>query len=42
MKNLRDRDLTLKLIKKAEANGFMALALTVDAPVLGKRESDER
>lgn len=39
---LRDRELTKKLVKKAEENNFSAIILTVDAPVLGKREADEK
>ena len=36
----RDRALTASLIERAEAAGFEAIVLTVDAPVLGRRERD--
>ncbi len=36
----RDRVLTASLIERAEAAGFEAIVLTVDAPVLGRRERD--
>lgn len=36
----RDRGLTRALVERAHAAGFQALCLTVDAPVLGKREKD--
>lgn len=38
----RDREATAQLVRRAEAAGFSALALTVDAPVLGSRERDVR
>lgn len=38
----RDRALTVALVERACAAGFQAICLTVDAPVLGKRESDTR
>lgn len=38
----RDRTLTRALVERAEAAGFSALCLTVDAPVLGRRERDRR
>ncbi|NEO99886.1 MAG: alpha-hydroxy-acid oxidizing protein [Symploca sp. SIO2E9] len=38
----RERALTRTLIERAEAAGFTALCLTVDAPVLGRRERDSR
>jgi 4-hydroxymandelate oxidase len=42
----RDRALTRALVQRAEAAGYEALVLTVDAPLLGRREraiaSDER
>ncbi|HRA99577.1 MAG TPA: alpha-hydroxy acid oxidase [Ignavibacteria bacterium] len=38
----RDREITRELIKKAEAAGVKAIVLTVDAPLLGKRENDVR
>jgi (S)-2-hydroxy-acid oxidase len=36
----RDRDITLSLIRRAEKAGYKALAITVDTPVLGRREAD--
>ncbi|MCC6238592.1 MAG: alpha-hydroxy-acid oxidizing protein [Dehalococcoidia bacterium] len=38
----RDRALTRDLVARAEASGFEALVLTVDAPLLGRRERDAR
>jgi isopentenyl diphosphate isomerase/L-lactate dehydrogenase-like FMN-dependent dehydrogenase len=38
----KDRGATLDLIRRAEAAGFQALALTVDAQVWGRREADVR
>lgn len=38
----RDREATARLVRRAEAAGFSALVLTVDAPVLGTRERDVR
>jgi len=38
----KDRVVTLDLIKRAEACGYKALAITVDTPVLGRREQDIR
>lgn len=38
----KDRDLTRDLIARAEANGYEAILLTVDAPTLGRRERDMR
>lgn len=38
----KDRDVTLQLIRRAEAAGYKALAVTVDTPVLGRREADIR
>jgi 4-hydroxymandelate oxidase len=38
----RDRALTRALVERAEAAGYEALVLTVDAPLLGKRERDAR
>ncbi len=38
----RDRALTRSLVERAEAAGFSAICLTVDAPVLGCRERDRR
>lgn len=36
------RDVTLNLVKRAEAAGFSALVLTVDAPMFGIRYADAR
>jgi len=38
----KDRELTKSVVQKAEANGFKALFVTVDAPLLGRRERDMR
>ena len=38
----RDRGITERLIARAEAAGYRALALTVDTPRLGRRERDLR
>ena len=38
----RDRDLTLNLATRAKAAGYHALVVTVDTPVLGRRERDPR
>jgi 4-hydroxymandelate oxidase len=38
----RDRDATAALVARAEAAGAQALVLTVDAPLLGRRERDVR
>ncbi|CAM9814334.1 unnamed protein product [Chrysoparadoxa australica] len=38
----KDRKLTAQLVKRAEAAGYLALAVTVDTPVLGQREADKR
>ncbi|HAZ47762.1 MAG TPA: alpha-hydroxy-acid oxidizing enzyme [Cyanobacteria bacterium UBA11369] len=38
----RDRGLTKALVERAYKAGYQALCLTVDAPVLGKRERDTR
>lgn len=38
----RDRGVTRSLVERAEASGFTALELTVDAPLLGQREADVR
>lgn len=37
-----NRDVTLKLIRRAEAAGFKALVLTVDTPMFGDRRADIR
>jgi 4-hydroxymandelate oxidase len=38
----RDRGLTQALIERASSAGYKALCLTVDAPLLGRRERDQR
>ncbi|MEW6542715.1 MAG: alpha-hydroxy acid oxidase [Nitrospirota bacterium] len=38
----KDRGLTKELVQRAEAAGYQALVLTVDAPLLGRREADLR
>lgn len=38
----RDRGVTKALVQRAEAAGCQAIVLTVDAPVLGRRERDVR
>src|SRR4029077_946467 len=38
----RDREVTRHLVQRAEAAGAKALVVTVDTPVLGRREADER
>ncbi|MDJ0676221.1 MAG: alpha-hydroxy acid oxidase [Calothrix sp. MO_167.B42] len=38
----RDRGLTKALVERAYNSGFQALCLTVDAPLLGRRERDAR
>lgn len=38
----RDRGLTRELVERAERAGYRAILLTVDAPVLGRRERDIR
>lgn len=38
----RDRDLTRSLVERAENAGYRALCITVDAPLLGRRERDVR
>lgn len=37
-----DRDFTLQLVRRAEAAGYQALVLTVDAPVNGIRNQEQR
>jgi len=39
---LKNKDLTLKLLKRAEDAGFNAILLTVDAPMLGRRLNEFR
>jgi 4-hydroxymandelate oxidase len=38
----KDRGMTQALVERASAAGYKALCLTVDAPVLGRRERDQR
>jgi isopentenyl diphosphate isomerase/L-lactate dehydrogenase-like FMN-dependent dehydrogenase len=38
----RDREVTIDLVRRAEAAGYRALVLTVDTPRLGRRERDVR
>ena len=38
----KDRALTEDLVKRAAANGYKALCVTIDSPVLGKRRGDTR
>ena len=38
----KDRPLTEEIVRRAEAAGYTAIVLTVDAPFLGRRERDER
>ncbi|HEY6572296.1 MAG TPA: alpha-hydroxy acid oxidase [Candidatus Eisenbacteria bacterium] len=38
----KDRELARDLVERAERSGFRALVLTVDTPVLGRRERDFR
>ena len=39
---LRTRSVTEALVRRAQAAGYTALVVTVDAPRLGRREADER
>ncbi|WP_035798960.1 alpha-hydroxy acid oxidase [Kitasatospora mediocidica] len=39
---LQDRELTASLVRRAEAAGYRAIVVTVDAPRLGRRRRDER
>lgn len=36
----KDRNIVRQLVKRAELAGFKAIALTVDTPILGRREAD--
>lgn len=36
----KDRELTRRLVERAETAGFKALVLTVDAPIFGLRRAD--
>src|SRR5205085_3150482 len=39
---LKDRAVTERLVRRAEAAGYSALAVTVDVPLVGRRHRDER
>ena len=36
----KDRNLVGQLVRRAERAGFKAIVLTVDTPLLGRREAD--
>ena len=38
----KDRSVTLDLVRRAERAGYKAIAVTVDTPLLGRREADIR
>jgi 4-hydroxymandelate oxidase len=38
----KDREVTAELVKRAARAGYRAICLTVDTPLLGRREKDER
>ena len=38
----KDRQVTADLVRRAERTGYRAICLTVDTPLLGRREKDER
>ena len=38
----KNRNVVTQLVRRAERAGFKAIALTVDTPRLGRRESDIR
>lgn len=38
----RDRNITMDMVDRAAASGYRAVALTVDTPILGRRERDFR
>lgn len=38
----KDRSITIELVERAERAGYKALVLTVDSPLLGRREKDVR
>jgi len=38
----KDRNVTADLVRRAERAGYRAICLTVDTPLLGRREKDER
>ncbi|CAJ2677668.1 unnamed protein product [Trifolium pratense] len=37
---IKDRNAVTQLVRRAESSGFKAIALTVDTPILGRREAD--
>jgi (S)-2-hydroxy-acid oxidase len=37
---VKDRNVVTQLVRRAESAGFKAIALTVDTPILGRREAD--
>ena len=37
---LKDKNVVAQLVRRAERAGFKAIALTVDTPILGRREAD--
>jgi isopentenyl diphosphate isomerase/L-lactate dehydrogenase-like FMN-dependent dehydrogenase len=39
---MKERDETMRLIRRAEIAGYRALVITVDAPVIGNRETDQK
>uniref|UniRef100_A0A453B3F6 FMN hydroxy acid dehydrogenase domain-containing protein n=1 Tax=Aegilops tauschii subsp. strangulata TaxID=200361 RepID=A0A453B3F6_AEGTS len=38
----KNRDISATLVRRAESHGFKAIVLTVDTPMLGRREADIR
>lgn len=38
----KDRELTKSMVRRAEANNFEAIVLTIDAPMFGIRRADVR
>lgn len=38
----KNREYTMRMIKEAELRGFTALVVTVDVPIFGKRDGDEK
>lgn len=37
---IKNRNVVTQLVRRAEKAGFKAIALTVDTPLLGRREAD--
>jgi len=37
---LKDRNVVAQVVRRAEKAGFKAITLTVDSPILGRREAD--